>query len=275
MLVGGRGGVDSICTRAASDDVLVNVSVGGREVGDSCVLQRGMGDIADELFCGFKVSEQVGGGGEARYSRFRFEKTEVLSEEDAEAQRKAARAADEKGEAGEDGKEDVKVGMKDVGLLEVRFATAVRLPPDPDAPPAGGPEGHGGAGGMRLGKEVAGVSSVSELAAAKHGLSVGVAGGGEAVRRQNWMGEGVCYGEDQPEMTVVMRLRERWWLEAKGVLPQASGRWVKDEAPAAEMVVRTGEPVRKKVKKDKGAVVSEVVDLTGGDGEQEGDDDDD
>lgn len=47
--VGGRGGMDAICDRAGSEDVLVNVTVGGREVGDICVVQRGRGDVRSSV----------------------------------------------------------------------------------------------------------------------------------------------------------------------------------------------------------------------------------
>lgn len=289
--VGGRGGMDAICEHAGSADVLVNVSVGGREVGDISVLQRGMGDVADDVFYGFKVSESVGGTGEARYSRFCFEKAEVLSEEELAAQQRAAAAAEAAanggGGSGDGGDaKDVKVAPKDVGLLEVRFATAVRIPPDIGAAaagwapvPGGDGDGGGGGAGVRVGKAVPGVAGVSEMAASKHGVSVGVGRGGEARRSRNWMSEGVCYGEDQPDMAVTIRLRERWWLEAKGVLPQADGRWVKDIALAGEMDVRGGRgggpgPARKKAKKEK-SVADVVVDLEGGRQDSGEDDDDD
>lgn len=274
--------MDSICERAGSSDVLVNMSVGGREVGDISVLQRGMGDIADDVFYGFKLSETVGGSGEARYSRFCFEKAEVMSEEALAEQQRAAREAEAAaagggGDGADKDEEDVKVAPKDVGLLEVRFATAVRIPPEGGAaateaaaatPPPGG---SGGGAGLRVGKTVAGVAGVSEMVASKHGVSVVVGRGGEARRSRNWMDEGVCYGEDQPDMAVAIRLRERWWLEAKGVLPQLNGQQVKDVAPTAEMPVRSGdnhgdgdgkEPAKKKAKKEK-ICDGELIDLTG------------
>lgn len=224
--VGGRGGMDAVCCAAASELVLVNVYVDGMCANDPTVLERNMDDIADEVFHGFAT--QSAPGQESRYKRFAFAKTPLLKEGGESITPVGEMPSPKNGPA----------RVEDVGTIGVQFATAIAIQPESDG------ESQIGTTGVRVSEVPDSVSGVCEQTAAKHGVSVGVGAGAEVSTKRCYTKGGVCFGENLNDMDVTIFLRERWWMEAKGLLATATGKFVKDEVGDATITLRPNRPAQ-------------------------------
>jgi hypothetical protein len=189
-----------------------NIGSSPYSVNDSCVLERGLGDIADELFLGFAATGAP--GLQSTYRQFTFAKSAV----------KSGIPPTIPSGAGDDEGGD---NTESLGMLEVLFATAVPVPRAHDCGFSTFPEDT--ASSARVTMAPSDVAAVHEVAFAKDGHTLGVAGGKLTEVNRNYTPDGVCYGEDLPNLNVVLRLRERWWLEAKGVIAREDGQMVQDQ----------------------------------------------
>jgi hypothetical protein len=197
-----------------------------------------MGDIADEDFLGF--AKMGAPGASSTYSQFTFAKTPLKHGDNPDDNQSAGGAGDADTDA------------ENVGVLEVRFATAVSVPLSSEAMHCHSPDEPGS---MRLMKEPSEVAAVHEIASAKDGRTIGVSGGKSTQADRIYTAAGICYGEDLPHLNVVIRLRERWWLEAKGIIPKEDGKMVGEDVGDTGFALRpnnaessSGEPVSKKPK---------------------------
>jgi hypothetical protein len=195
-----------------------------------------MGDVADEDFLGFA---QMGApDASSTYSQFTFAKTPLKHGNNPDGNQSSAVVGDADTDSGH------------VGILEVLFATAVPVPLSPEAMHFYSPDKPTS---MRVMKEPSEVAAVNEIASAKDGCTLGVSGGKSTQANRLYTATGICYGEDLPHLNVVIRLRERWWLEAKGVIAKEDGKMVQEEVGDTGFVLRpdkagspSGEPVSKK-----------------------------